>query len=228
MPNVISGGLMTQLNILFSELGLSQLISEPTHFRDHCNPICIDLVICDQPNIVVDSGIRSSLDESCKHQLTFCKFATKIPKIPPSKRLVWHYGKAKPELIQRALESLDWDIFLSNQVPDIQVKCLNETILNIMNNFVPSSSLSSQSDEPKWITKDIKNLMRKQKKIYKKYRVNGFKEDDKANVDRIQNECFLAVRDSREKYLKSLGNILIDKKTGRKTYWSIINTFLNR
>ena len=147
---------------------------------------------------MIDSGVRSSLDESCKHQLTFCKFATKIPKIPPSKRLVWHYEKAKPELIQRALESLDWDIFLSNKTPDIQVKCLNETILNIMNNFVPSSSLSSHSDEPKWITKDIKNLMRKQKKIYKKYRVGGFKEDEKANADRIRNECFLAVRESRE------------------------------
>ena len=71
----------TQLNILFSELGLSQLISEPTHFRDYCNPTCIDLIICDQPNLVVDSGVRSSLDESCKHQLTFCKFVTKIPKI---------------------------------------------------------------------------------------------------------------------------------------------------
>ena len=153
MPNLISGGFDggsnnrgTQLNILFSELGLSQLISEPTHFRDHCNPTCIDLIICDQPNLVVDSGVRSSLDESCKHQLTFCKFATKIPKIPPTRRVIWQYEKAKPDLIQRAMESLDWNVYLSNKTPDAQVKCLNETILNIMKNFVPSSSISSHSD----------------------------------------------------------------------------------
>ena len=116
------------------------------------------------------------------------------------------------------MESLDWNVYLSNKTPDAQVKCLNETILNIMKNFVPSSSISSHSEEPKWITKDIKNLMRKQKKNYKKYRLNGFKEDDKAKVDRIRNECFQTVRESREKYLQSLGNKLIDKSTGRKTY----------
>ena len=43
----------TQLDILFSELGLSQMIAEPTHFREHCHPSCIDLVICDQPNLVI-------------------------------------------------------------------------------------------------------------------------------------------------------------------------------
>ena len=63
----------TQLNVLFSEFGLSQLISEPTYFRENCNLTCIDLMICDQPNLGVDSGVRSSLDENCKHQLTYCK-----------------------------------------------------------------------------------------------------------------------------------------------------------
>ena len=70
--------------------------------------------------------------------------------------------------------------------------------------------------------------MRKQKKICKKYRVNGFREEDKAHVDRIRNECFQSVRESREKYLKSLGNKLIDKSTGQKTYWGVINMFLNK
>ena len=60
----------TQLNILFSELGLTQLISEPTHFREHSQLSCIDLIICDQPNLVTDSGVRSSLDQTCKHQIT--------------------------------------------------------------------------------------------------------------------------------------------------------------
>ena len=139
----------TQLNILFSELGLSQLISEPTHFRENCNPTYIDLIICDQPNLVVESGVGSSLDENCKHQLTYCKFATKLPKIPPSKRVVWHYEKAKPELIKRAMESFDWDSNLSNLAPGTQIKSLNETVLDIMKDFVPSSSLSSQSDQLK-------------------------------------------------------------------------------
>lgn len=44
---------------------LKQLIPEqPIHFfRDNCRPSCIDLIIVtDQPNLVLDSGVRSSLD----------------------------------------------------------------------------------------------------------------------------------------------------------------------
>ena len=38
------------------ELGLSQLISEPPNFEPHKNPSCIDIVVTDQPIIILDSG----------------------------------------------------------------------------------------------------------------------------------------------------------------------------
>ena len=51
------------LDNLFSVLNLSRLISEPTpFFRDDCEPSCIDLVVNDQPNIVLNSGVRPSPD----------------------------------------------------------------------------------------------------------------------------------------------------------------------
>ena len=62
--------------------------------------------------------------------------------------------------------------------------------------------------------------MRKQKKFYKKYRLNGFKADDKVIVDRIMEECFQAIK-------TSFGDKLIDKTIGPKTYWSLINSLLN-
>ena len=56
------GGLMattpegTKIEELFNKLGLSQLISEPTNFEPHKNPSCIDLIVTDQPKIILDSG----------------------------------------------------------------------------------------------------------------------------------------------------------------------------
>ena len=70
--------------------------------------------------------------------------------------------------------------------------------------------------------------MRKQKKVYKKYRLNGFKDEDKIVVDRLRDECFQAIHASKENYLKSLGNKLVDKATGPKAYWNIINSLLNK
>ena len=37
-------------------LGLAQLINEPTNFETNKKPSCIDLVLTDQPNLVLESG----------------------------------------------------------------------------------------------------------------------------------------------------------------------------
>ena len=45
-------------------------------------------------------------------------------------------------------------------------------------------------NEPKWITRAIKNQLRKQKTLHKKYRLNGFREEDKVDVDRLRVNVF--------------------------------------
>ena len=82
-----------ELDKLMSNLNLSQIISEPTHFREHCLPSCIDLIITDQNNLVLNSGVRSSLDPTCKHQITFCKINFLIPPPPAYKRKIWQFNK---------------------------------------------------------------------------------------------------------------------------------------
>ena len=86
----------------FSNLVLTQIISEPTHFRHNCNPTCIDLTLTDQPNLITSCRVRPFLDPYCKHQITFCNLNFKIPPLPPYKRLICHYNKAERELIERS------------------------------------------------------------------------------------------------------------------------------
>ena len=85
---------------MFSDLNLTQLISEPTHFfRDDCRPTCIDLITTDQPNIVLDSGVRPSLDPTVKHQITFCKVNLRISPLPKFTRKIWHFNRAGKDLL---------------------------------------------------------------------------------------------------------------------------------
>ena len=64
---------------LFSSLNLSQNIA------------CIDLIVTDQPNLILDSGTRASLDPKCYQQIIHCKVNFRIPPPPPSERKTWHY-----------------------------------------------------------------------------------------------------------------------------------------
>ena len=42
----------SEIDDMFTSLGLSQVISEPTNFEPGKNPSCIDLIVTDQHNII--------------------------------------------------------------------------------------------------------------------------------------------------------------------------------
>ena len=112
-----------EIENLLSSLSLSQLISEPTNFEPNKKPSCIDLVITDQPNLVLDSGTRASLDSFCHHQITYCKVNFIIPPPPPFARNIWHYHMANIALLKRSMSSFPLLQHLNtNQDPNWQVK----------------------------------------------------------------------------------------------------------
>ena len=74
----------SEIEFLLSSL--SQVISEPTNFEPDKNPSCIDLVITDQPNLILYSRTRASLDPYCHHQIIYCKVNFRIPTPPPLDR----------------------------------------------------------------------------------------------------------------------------------------------
>ena len=71
-----------QIESISSLYGLSQLISEPTHILQNSSS-CIDLIFTDQPNLVINSGIKPSLHENCHHQITYVKFNLQMIYPPP-------------------------------------------------------------------------------------------------------------------------------------------------
>ena len=218
------------LDTILSGLNLSQIITEPTHFRDNCRPSCIDLIITDQANPVLDCGVRPSLDTLCKHQITFCRTNFSMPPPPSCKRKVWQYNEAESVLITRAMDQFPWVKRLDQlkENPSQQVKLLNETILNIMSTFIPNKTITIKPSEPEWVNGEIKNKLRKQNRMYKKFKSHGFKEVDRISLDLHRKECNDAIEKSKNNYLLNLGNKMADKNIGQKAYWKIVNNLLNK
>ena len=97
-----------ELEDMFTSLGLSQVISEPTNFDPGKKPSCIDLIVTDQPNIILDSGTRASLDPFCHHQIIYCKVNFRIPPPTPFERKIWHFNRANTAAIRRSMSSFPW------------------------------------------------------------------------------------------------------------------------
>ena len=73
-----------------SELGLQQLICEPTHFIGESKS-CIDLKLINQPNLFLETGVHPSLHEQCHHHIVFAKITADNLAPPPYNRKIWFY-----------------------------------------------------------------------------------------------------------------------------------------
>ena len=121
-------------------MGLNQLLEEPTNFEPNKNPSCIDLIFTDQPNCVIESGTRPSLDNYCHHQITYCRMNFQIPHTPSYERKIRHFGRANIPLIRRS--NFPWsEVLNGNSDPNWQAKTFTEIILNIMTNFIPNETI---------------------------------------------------------------------------------------
>ena len=86
-----------------ADIGLYQLISEPTHIMGDSKS-CIDLIFTDQPNLFIESGVHTSLHEQCHHQIIYGKLSVSNISLPPYTRRIWHYDKADFVAIMKSIE----------------------------------------------------------------------------------------------------------------------------
>ena len=218
-----------EIDYLFSNLNLSQLIREPTNFTPGKRATCIDLISTNQPNLVLECGTRSSLDPLCHHQITHCKINLKTRPPPPYERKIWHYDRANIDGLKRSMSNFPWHEQLNlNQDVNWQTTFFTETVLNIMSNFIPNEIKKISSRDPPWLDKPLKTLLRKKNRLYKNYKKHGYREEDKIRLDIFRNECKLKVNESRANYLQKLGMEANNPDTSKKTYWKILNKVLNK
>ena len=91
--------------------------------------------------------------------------------MPKYVRKIWHFNRAKEDLIKRAISRFPWEANLRrHQDPNHQVNILNQTILNIMSNFVPNEVKTVCPREPEWFNNSIKKLLRNQNKVFKRFK----------------------------------------------------------
>ena len=93
----------SKIDGITSTFGLQQIINEPTHIIGDSSS-CIDLIFTSQPNLVMESGVHSSLHPNCHHEIIYAKFNPKIYYPPPYEREIWHYEKANVDHIRRSID----------------------------------------------------------------------------------------------------------------------------
>ena len=72
---------------------------------------------------------------------------------PPYERVVWHCQDANNDIIQRSISQFNWERAFYNKDVNKQISVFNETLLNIMIDFIPHETKIFNDQEPSWINK---------------------------------------------------------------------------
>ena len=111
---------------------LTQLIDQPTQIMNDSRS-CIDLIITDQPNILVDYGVHPSLYKTCRHEIMYGKINLSVPPPPSYKRKIWEYNNDKIAKIRHTLQNTDLYEKFQNLHVDSMTDVFYNTLMTVLN-----------------------------------------------------------------------------------------------
>ena len=190
---------------------------------------CIDLIFTDQPNLVIETGVHPSLHEQCHHQIVHRKLSASNIAVPPYTRRIWYYDKADFANVMKSIEMFCWQEHLDKiACLNDQVKLLNEVLLNIYSNYIPNQVKTIRLRQAPWITQNVKKFLRKKNHAYKNFVRSGQPDDKLEGIKKMISDGAKLIEDAKSNYLRKTGESLANPGTSSKTYWSLINTVLNK
>ena len=157
---------------LTSFYGLNQLIKTPTHLLQN-SATCIDLVFTNQPHLVMESGVHSSLSSTRQHEIVFAKLNLKVEYSPPYELVFWDYSRAEKVSVNRAINAIDWEELFANKPVESQMSGLNNLLLNIYSNYIPNKTVLCDDKDPPWMTNGIRAVIEMKNNAYEEYIRSG-------------------------------------------------------
>ena len=211
----------SSLQRIFDKNMVSQMTNGPTYITNN-SQTCLDLLVTDQPNIILKNEIHPSLHTNCSHQVVYTKVGINCPPPPKFNRKIWHYSRADIENMKRSALAFNWADELAHLNLDDQVQLFNDVIFNISENFIPNEFKTFNPKEPPWLTSSCKSLYKKYKKKFRIFARNNFPTEQKQIIDELKANYTKTVEAEKEKYFFDLGKQLADPETSQKKYWTVL------
>ena len=155
--NMADGRNSIKIKDLCQEYGLSQLISDPTHFTE-TSQSTIDLILTNNCNDILTSGVGEPfLDQNIRyHCPVFCVLDFQKPKIRSFKRHIWLFDRGNYQALSTELNNTDWD-----NLKDVDINKytnnVTEHIIKCTSKHIPNKSINVRPSDPSWFTTNIKN-----------------------------------------------------------------------
>ena len=136
---------------------------------------CIDLIITDQSNLFVESGINPSLDMHCQHQLVYGKLNLSRLAPQPYTSTIWDYTKAGIQSIHNAISEIDWQSRFMDLDPNEMADAFTTAIYSILSLHISNKVVKYNDKDAPWVTAEVKTAIRRKHRVYIKFLQRGRK-----------------------------------------------------
>ena len=150
----------------FSNLGMVQLISQPTHKFGNM----LDVLYTNSEQSIGKLNILDidSIVNSDHTPITF-DINFNIKKKKPVKRKIYNFKRANWEDLNQDLREINWNAHLSNASPEQAWSLFNERLTELCNKHIPVITVSSEF-QPPWFDSDCYNLCREKERWRAKFK----------------------------------------------------------
>ena len=122
--------------------------------------------------------------------------------------------------MERAINGFAWERSFANLDINDKVYLFNETIKNILSNFIPHETITFDDRDPPWINSQVKHLINEKNVMYKNYLKNKSNQSFET-FQSFQSQLSSLIANLKIILFKGSKKIL-DLSTSPQTYWSIL------
>ena len=152
---------------LFSDLGLSQLVFEPTHRSGNI----LDILLSDSPHLVENLQVMS-VGEHVNSDHSPLKFSIRtcvIKRKKMAKRTIYNYKRANWAALNNDLIRVDWDHLLNFTEVDLGWNIFKEKFTTLCDKRIPKIKIK-ETFKPPWFDSEVFRLNKKKKQARKLFK----------------------------------------------------------
>ena len=194
---------------------LSQLISEPTRYREGQRANILDLFIIDKSEIVSKVTYSSSLGAS-DHNCFLVELNCSLLEVD-SETIKRNFYRGNYDSMRVDLQNVDWGCIDSMNVEDSWNFFINK-INNGIEKHVPLKRLNHNKKKQRWINSECLSSIKSKHKAWNRY-IHTKERKDYLHYCKVRNQCTKITKTAKKRFEQS---IIRNVKTEPKGFWGYV------
>ena len=102
----------------------------------------------------------------------YAKFNLQVYYPPLYEKVVWHNKHANTDHIKKDTRGFNWERSFANKDVNEMVNIFNETMSNVLNNYILHDTIICDDQDHPWINNKVKNAMQEKNQLFSRVKLD--------------------------------------------------------